>query len=515
MNQPRPGILIPTIAGLAVTGCLGLTPPASAAVPDACATTPSAVDFDGDGYDDAAVGDPYATVAGQAGAGAVTVLYGDRYGNIGEGDRQVITQASFGDTPHAGDHFGWDVTLAPAHAGSGCSDLVVGSPGADVRGAANAGTVSVIRNLAPAEGTPDLDVLTLDQGELGGDVEAGDAFGYAVQVMAAGHGERPRLIVGAPGEDAGSVVDAGAVNIREVGATNTLVAELRQGRRGPLGAKLLPGTPQTGDRFGSSLAAGLVDLPETSGADLAGGLAIGAPGDTVSGRTGAGSVTVVSEKFETAKLLTQSTTEVPGTAETGDHFGSSLALSRHTPTELAWLAVGSPGEDVGRTADAGSVTLFLNTAEQFAPGPGLTQATAGVPGVPEPRDHFGESLAFGFAKTTLLIGVPSEDVGSVVDAGSVQPVRVTPARPLTFSASITEDGRGTAASVGTGHQFGRSLGSLSGRAENIITIASPYVGRGYVYVLSDAILPDEGGRVPARSWIASAGADRFGWSITN
>ncbi len=515
MNQRRPAILVPTIAGLAVTGCLVLTPPASAAVPDPCAATPSAIDFNGDGYDDAAVGDPFATVDGRAEAGAVTVLYGDPYGMIGEETREVITQASFGGTPQAGDHFGWDVTLAPAHAGSSCSDLVVGSPGEDVRGAANAGTVSVIRKPAPAEGTPDLDVLTLDQGDLGGDVEAGDAFGYAVQVMLAGSGERPRLVVGAPGEDAGSAVDAGAVNIREVDGTYSLVAELRQGRRGPLSAVLLPGTPQTGDRFGSSLAAGPVDLPETSGKDLAGGLMIGAPGDTVSGRKGAGSVTVVSEKFRTANLLSQSTAGVPGTAEEGDHFGASLALSRYTASELSTLAVGSPGEDVGRTADAGSVTLFLNTAERFAPRTTLTQATTGVPGRPEAGDHFGQSVAFGFAETTLLVGIPTEDVGSVLDAGAVQPVRVTPARPLTFSRSITEDARGTAASVGTGHRFGRSLGTVSGRAENILTIASPYVGRGYVYVLSDATLPDEGGTVPARSWVASAGAGRFGWSITN
>lgn len=332
--------------------------------------------------------------------------------------------------------------------------------------------------------------------------------------MTAGPAERPRLAVGAPGEDAGSAVDAGAVNIREVDADRSLVAELRQGRRGPLGAVLLPGTPQTGDRFGSSLAAGPVDLPETSGKDLGGGLVVGAPGDTVSGRRGAGSVTVVSEKFETASLLTQSTSGVPGTAEKGDHFGSSVALSRYTATELASLAVGSPGEDVGGTTDAGSVTLFVNTAEQFAPGRALTQATAGVPGVPEAGDRFGESVAFGFAKTTLLVGIPREDVGSVVDAGAVQPVRVTPARPLTFSPSITEDARGTVASVGSGHRFGQSLGSLSGRAEDILTISSPHVGRGYVYVLSDASLP-EGGQAPARSWVASAGAARFGWSITN
>lgn len=173
MNRPRRPVVSLSLSGLAVLSGLVLVPSTAQALEVACSLTPSAVDFDGDGYDDAAVGDPYATVAGRAEAGAVTVLYGDRFGRIGQGDRQVITQASFGGTPEAGDHFGWDVTLAPAHAGPSCSDLVVGSPGEDVRGAANAGTVSVIRDLAAAEGTPDLDVLTLDQGELGGDVEAG------------------------------------------------------------------------------------------------------------------------------------------------------------------------------------------------------------------------------------------------------------------------------------------------------------------------------------------------------
>ena len=48
-------------------------------------TTRSASDFNGDGYDDAAVGDPYATVNGRAEAGAVTVLLGGADGRIGAG----------------------------------------------------------------------------------------------------------------------------------------------------------------------------------------------------------------------------------------------------------------------------------------------------------------------------------------------------------------------------------------------------------------------------------------------
>ena len=110
--------------------------------------------------------------------------------------------------------------------------------------------------------------------------------------------ERRRLIVGAPGEDVGAVVDAGAVSVFDVESRPFALGELRQGQRGPLGAIRLPGTPQRGDRFGSSLALGVVDLPERTGNEIAHALMIGAPGDTVSGHAGAGSVTVVQEKFE-------------------------------------------------------------------------------------------------------------------------------------------------------------------------------------------------------------------------
>ncbi len=61
MNHRRRRVAIPTIAGLAAAACL--TFPASVAnAADSCSTT-RATDINGDGYDDAVVGDPYATVA--------------------------------------------------------------------------------------------------------------------------------------------------------------------------------------------------------------------------------------------------------------------------------------------------------------------------------------------------------------------------------------------------------------------------------------------------------------------
>jgi hypothetical protein len=288
------------------------------------------------------------------------------------------------------------------------------------------------------------------------------------------------------------------------------VGELSQGKAAPLGGVTVPGTPQAGDRFGASLAVGLLDLVETTGPETGQGLVIGAPGDSVTGRDGAGSVTVLQEKFASASLISQDSTQVPGVAEAGDQFGASLALSPQTGSAARTLAVGVPGEDTGTKSNTGAVTLFTNANERFVPRTAFSQATAGVPGANEAGDRFGASLAFGLRTTTLLVGVPAENVGTTVDAGTVQPVLVPAApSPLRFSATLTENAPGTAGSIGTDNRFGQSLGSLSGQSENIMTISSPYARRGSVYVLTDGT-----GR-PPRSWVAVAGAARFGWAVSN
>jgi hypothetical protein len=104
MNRHRRPVVTQTLAALAALAalaslaCLTQTTPASAAAVDGCLTTRSASDFNGDGFDDAAVGDPYATVNGKSEAGSVTVLFGNADGRIGNGARQVITQTDLGDT---------------------------------------------------------------------------------------------------------------------------------------------------------------------------------------------------------------------------------------------------------------------------------------------------------------------------------------------------------------------------------------------------------------------------------
>ncbi|NYV78553.1 FG-GAP-like repeat-containing protein [Streptomyces sp. UH6] len=57
-------------------------------------------------------------------------------------------------------------------------------------------------------------------------------------------------------------------------------------------------------------------------------------------------------------LISQNTAGVPGAAEPGDEFGAQLAYGDFNGDGYDDLAASAPGEDVGDTADAGSVTLL-------------------------------------------------------------------------------------------------------------------------------------------------------------
>ena len=350
-------------------------------------------DLNGDGYVDAVVGDPYAPVGGAVEAGTVTVLFGGADGRIGEGDRRVLTQRDFDETPETGDHFGWSVSIYSAWYFDGsCNGLIIGAPGEDVDGHDDAGMAHVYGPLGGEELR--VAAISVDQSDVGGTVENGDAFGFSVAATDSCDADHenyclPVFHFGAPGEND----DAGVVNSGDLVGWGH---QLRQGFGG------LPGRMQAGDRFGEVIGS-LSYLPEDW--DTA-SLYIGAPGDVVGGKRGAGSVTV---SAPSPRLITQNTPGVPGTAETGDHFGASMASGSGAFDQLA---IGAPGENVGSVVDAGSVTVLKRTGETIYPATVLTQATKGVSGTVERGDQFGAAVAYRDDRT-LAIGVPREDLGTV------------------------------------------------------------------------------------------------------
>ena len=168
-------------------------------------------DVNGDNRADTVVGDPYATVAWQAGAGRLIVLYGDNDGLVGEGLRDVLWQGEaevFG-TPEAGDHFVSVLGMADIDCDS-YTDVVVGAPGQDIGAAANAGGVMLVQDVYASE---DMVGISLDQNAAGvpGVSEAGDRCGHSVDTIRVGGASR--IAIGAPGEGVGSDNSGGTVQL--------------------------------------------------------------------------------------------------------------------------------------------------------------------------------------------------------------------------------------------------------------------------------------------------------------
>jgi hypothetical protein len=131
--------------------------------------------------------------------------------------------------------------------GDGIDDLVVGVPGEDLGGAADAGVVDVIYGSESglADGTREQLTQAVP--------EPGDGFGAAVATGDFNGDIFTDLAVGVPGENVGAIADAGAVEVFYgagggglPGVGNQL---LRQGAAG------MAGTAEAGDRFGASTSA--------------------------------------------------------------------------------------------------------------------------------------------------------------------------------------------------------------------------------------------------------------------
>ncbi|MGY1580980.1 FG-GAP-like repeat-containing protein [Streptomyces sp. MN13] len=112
-------------------------------------------------------------------------------------------------------------------------------------------------------------------------------------------------------------------------------------------------------------------------------VALGAMGADVGSVQGAGAVVVLygsSTGISAAKktVITQNSTGVPGAAESGDRFGSSLAAGDLNGDGYADLVVGSQFEAIGDRDGVGSVTVLWGGSGGLSGGAGLPQP-AGLP----------------------------------------------------------------------------------------------------------------------------------------
>ena len=324
----------------------------------------AAGDFNGNGFDDLAIGVPNEDIEGQGAgglftdgnAGSVNVIYGSA-NRLSSAGNQGWTQDSSGilDETEGEDQFGFSLAAGDFN-NDGRDDLAIGIPFEDFGTAVldnDSGAVAVLYGGSSGVSSTD-QFWTQDSSGIKDETEGGDRFGAALAAADFNGDGRDDLAIGIPNEDIGGVLDGDA------GAVAVL--------------------------YGS-----------TSGVS------------------------------DTDDLWSQDSSNVQDETEGGDQFGFALAAADFNGDNRADLAIGVPGEDVGSllNGDAGAVNMLFGKTSGLSSSMNQFwhQDTSSVSGVAEGNDQFGFALAAGdFNGDTiadLAIGVPFEDDGSVFDSGAL------------------------------------------------------------------------------------------------
>jgi hypothetical protein len=139
---------------------------------------------------------------------------------------------------------------------------------------------------------------------------------------------------------------------------------------------------------GSASAVTGVERPDADAdfnGDGIGDTAVSASGASVSGHANAGQIAVVygGTASRTYATISQNTAGVPGSAESGDRFGTDSAYGDFDLDGYDDLLVGAPGEDVGRDTNGGTAAILWGSPSGLTsgttvedPGPTSTTATA-------------------------------------------------------------------------------------------------------------------------------------------
>jgi Domain of unknown function (DUF1929)/FG-GAP repeat len=461
-------------------------------------------DFNGDGFSDAVVADPYADPGGVADAGQLTVLYGNS-GTIGGGSVDTLVQGSgtVGNTASAGDRFGSNLAAADLD-NDGYTDLLVGTPYEDISGQADSGLAQVIWGSSAGLGKSRASTQ-LTQDSFGRTITAGDQLGYAIDASNELGADLPMVAVGVPGGNVSGQNDAGWVGFFTAGLNDPRAVDQESAG--------IPGAAEAGDRFGEAITLGLI--ARTSNRVDA---AVGTPGEDLGSGTSqisnAGAFTVINDLYTgvvAGQAYDQNSSGVPGTPENNDALGAVLDSVRVGST--THLAVGIPSEDIGTAADAGSVQLFTSTGTTITPGVGLTQDTTGVTGTATAGDQFGRRVVLAppglsDTKTRLAVSAPYKD-GPATDAGQVQ---IFPLDDLGAEATYDQNSTGIDGAAAANDHFGDGLGFVVGTAERSILVGVPDDVEFSSGIVN--LIPLTGGSL--RSWrpgvggVPSSGADRFG-----
>jgi hypothetical protein len=343
--------------------------------------------------------------------------------------------------PEAGAWFG-HATVAGDFDGDGHEDLAISSPRATVGGDAVAGEVLVLYGSPDGLVADGHQLWNQDSTGLPDASEPNDFFGWS---LAAGDFDADGfadLVVGVPFEDVGGFESAGALHVLRGSAAGLTTDGTRYYEPGNA---LIPDAAEPGDQFGAALAVG--DFDEDGFDDLA----VGSPGEDQEGVPTYVDLGALHVFFGSATGLQASGSLFfrPGDgvitvpAPDGDlSFAAALAAGPLVANGQDQIAIGIPRLDVDGEASAGGVVVLNNVAAGGAILGIFTQATTGVPGVPEEGDSCGASLALGAFDggplMDVVVGCPGEAVGADADAGAIV-VLTDPFTPELSASLWTQD----------------------------------------------------------------------------